>query len=61
MKKKIAIARGDGIGPEVVDEGIKIMKTLQKFSDYQFDFIETPLGGQVLKDTGTNLPQKSKN
>ncbi len=59
MKKKIAIARGDGIGPEVVAEGIKIMKTLQKFSDYQFDFIETPLGGQVLKDTGTNLPQKS--
>ena len=59
MKKKIAIARGDGIGPEVVAEGIKIMKTLQKYSDYQFDFVETPLGGQVLIDTGTNLPQKS--
>ena len=59
MKKKIAIARGDGIGPEVVAEGIKIMKILEKYSDYQFEFIETPLGGQVLKDTGTNLPQKS--
>ncbi|QEE15332.1 isocitrate/isopropylmalate dehydrogenase family protein [Promethearchaeum syntrophicum] len=59
MKKKIALARGDGIGPEVVAEGIKIMKTLQKYSDYQFEFVETPLGGQVLIDTGTNLPQKS--
>jgi len=59
IKKKIAIARGDGIGPEVVAEGIKIMKILENFSDYHFEFIETPLGGQVLKDTGTNLPQKS--
>ena len=59
MKKKIAIARGDGIGPEVVAEGIKILKILQKYSDYQFELVETPLGGQVLIDTGTNLPQKS--
>ncbi|GAF85876.1 unnamed protein product, partial [marine sediment metagenome] len=28
MKKTIAITRGDGCGPEVVNEGIKILKTV---------------------------------
>lgn len=58
-RKIIAIAKGDGVGPEVVQEGMKIMKLLEKYSDFSFDFVETPLGGQVLKETGTNLPSKS--
>jgi 3-isopropylmalate dehydrogenase len=59
MKKKIAIAKGDGIGPDVVNEGLKIMDTIAKFSDYQFEYIETPMGGNVWKEFGTSLPDQS--
>jgi len=59
MKKIIAITRGDGCGPEVVNEGIKILKIISQFTDYEFDYIDAPAGGGVWKEFGTNLPEKS--
>ena len=59
MKKIIAIMRGDGCGPEVVNEGIKILKTISKFTDYEFEFNDAPAGGEVWKKYGTNLPEQS--
>jgi 3-isopropylmalate dehydrogenase len=59
MKKIIAITRGDGCGPEVVNEGIKILKTVSDFTDYDFEFKDAPAGGEVWKVFGTNLPEKS--
>ena len=59
MKKIIAITRGDGCGPEVVNEGIKILKIVSEFTDYDFDFKDAPAGGEVWKEFGTNLPKKS--
>ena len=59
MKKTIAITRGDGCGPEVVNEGIKILKTVSDFTDYEFEFNEAPAGGEVWKKHGVNLPEKS--
>jgi len=59
MKKTIAITRGDGCGPEVVNEGIKILKIVSEFTDYDFEFKDAPAGGEVWKVFGTNLPEKS--
>ena len=59
MKKIIAITRGDGCGPEVVNEGIKILKIVSEFTDYDFEFRDAPAGGEVWKKYGTNLPEKS--
>ena len=59
MKKIIAITKGDGVGPEVVDEGIKILNTISKYSDFEFELKEAPAGGNVWKHYGTNLPEKS--
>ncbi len=59
MKKIIAITRGDGCGPEVVNEGIKILKIVLEFTDYDFEFKDAPAGGEVWKEFGTNLPEKS--
>ncbi|MFX0009518.1 MAG: isocitrate/isopropylmalate dehydrogenase family protein [Candidatus Hermodarchaeota archaeon] len=59
MKKVIAITRGDGCGPEVVDEAIKILKIVSDFTDFDFKFLEAPAGGKVWKKYGTNLPEKS--
>lgn len=59
MKKLIAITRGDGVGPEVVNEGLKILKIISDYSDFEFEFQEAPAGGNVYKKHGTNLPDKS--
>ncbi|EKN63254.1 tartrate dehydrogenase [Schinkia azotoformans] len=42
---KIAVIAGDGIGPEVVDEGIKVMKKVAELDDrFQFEFTYFPWG-----------------
>ena len=58
-KKIIAITRGDGIGPEVVNEGLKILKTIAEFTEFTFEFRDSPAGGEVYKKYGENLPEKS--
>ena len=59
MKKKIALVKGDGIGPEVVNEGIKILRTIEEHTDYEFEFKEAPMGGEIWKKGGESLPQSS--
>lgn len=59
MKKIIALTPGDGIGPEVVNEGVKILKIIDEFSDYDFEFRDAPAGGKIWKETGVSLPKKS--
>ena len=59
MKKIIAVTKGDGCGPEVVNEGIKVLNTIKEYSDYDFELKEAPAGGEVWKKLGTNLPEKS--
>ncbi|MEJ2294504.1 MAG: 3-isopropylmalate dehydrogenase [Candidatus Lokiarchaeota archaeon] len=59
MEKIIAITKGDGIGPEVVEEGIKILKIIAEYSDFEFIFKDAPAGGSAFKQYGNNLPQKS--
>lgn len=59
MKAQIAITKGDGVGPEVVEEGMKILKTVEKYSDLSFEFKEAPAGGKVWKEMGQSLPDKT--
>ncbi|MHA1641859.1 MAG: isocitrate/isopropylmalate dehydrogenase family protein [Promethearchaeota archaeon] len=61
MRKKIAITKGDGIGPEVINEGIKILNVIQNYTDHEFELIEAPAGGMIWKEYGENLPEKSFN
>lgn len=61
MKKVISVTKGDGIGPEVVDEGLKTLKCVSEFTDMEFEFKEAPAGGAVWKQCGESLPEKSFN
>ena len=38
----IAVIRGDGIGIEVVEEGIKVLQQVSNNHDFQFNFKEFP-------------------
>jgi 3-isopropylmalate dehydrogenase len=52
----ISVIPGDGTGPEVVSEGIKILETVAEKCDFSLNFIEYNLGGEHFKATGEVLP-----
>jgi 3-isopropylmalate dehydrogenase len=58
-EKIIAVTRGDGVGPEVVNEGLKILDVIANLTDFNFEFKDAPAGGEVYKKLGNNLPEKS--
>lgn len=53
---KIAVMGGDGTGPEVVNEGVKVLKAVGKSLNLSFDWIPYDLGGERYKRTGEILP-----
>ena len=59
MKLKIAVLPGDGIGPEVTDEAIKVLKAIAMEFDHTFLFEEAPVGAIAIDKTGDPLPQET--
>jgi len=59
MKKIISVCRGDGVGPEVVNEGVKVLEIVSGYTEFDFEFKEAPAGGEVWKKFGNNLPEQS--
>jgi 3-isopropylmalate dehydrogenase len=52
----IAVIPGDGTGPEVVREGIKVLKTAAAKCGFGLDFTPYPWGGDHYRETGEILP-----
>lgn len=55
----IAVIPGDGTGPEVVAEGIKVLNAVQKESDFTLDYEEFNFGGERYLETGEILPESA--
>lgn len=53
---KIAVMPGDGTGPEVVNEGLKVLKAVAAAEFISFDLFHYDLGGERYKKTGEILP-----
>ena len=53
---KVAVIRGDGIGIEVVEEGLKVLKEVSTGHGFQIDFQEFPWGSDYYKETGVMMP-----
>ena len=56
MEYKIALIRGDGIGPEVVGEAVKVMETVGAKFGHKFDFVDVMLGGCAIDAVGKSYP-----
>ena len=54
---KIAVVPGDGTGPEVVAEGIKVLKAAASKFGFSMDFTQFPWGGEHYLATGEILPE----
>lgn len=59
MHAKITLLSGDGIGPEVVAEGVKILKVIGAKFGHTFEFTEALAGGIAIDQTGNPLPDES--
>jgi len=57
MKYEIAVLPGDGIGPEVMDEGIKVLQTIGKKFGHQFKLHRGLVGGVAIDKTGKALTE----
>ncbi len=53
---RIAVIPGDGTGPEVVREGLKVLSAAGKLFDIRFEFTELDYGGERYLKTGEALP-----
>ncbi len=60
MKKyNISVIKGDGIGPEIVDEAIKVLDTVAGACDFSFEYKEYLMGGIAIDETGVPLPNET--
>ena len=58
--KKIAILAGDGIGPEIMAEGIKVLNVIEARNDINFDLVEAPFGATAWFSHGSSFPDETK-
>ena len=54
---KIVTLPGDGIGPDIVREAVKVMNRIGELYGHKFDIIEKRMGGIAIDMDGTSLPQ----
>lgn len=55
----ISIIKGDGIGPEIVNEAIKVLNVVGKKFDIDFKYKEYLMGGCAIDECGNPLPQET--
>jgi 3-isopropylmalate dehydrogenase len=56
QERNIAVLPGDGIGPEVIRQAIKVLRAVSEKFQQHFAFSEFPIGGAALKKFGEPLP-----
>src|SRR5688572_23279291 len=59
--RKIAVIGGDGTGPEVATEGVKVLKAVAKLEKLEFELTDLDWGGDRYLRTGEPLPDDGLN
>ena len=60
MKKyKICLIKGDGIGPEIIDEAVKVLDAIASCEEFDFVYEEALMGGCAYDITGDPLPNET--
>ena len=58
--KKIALLSGDGIGPEVIRESVKVLDVFSSNSDIKFSYYNAPIGAEAIDKYENPFPKKTK-
>ena len=59
MKLHFALLRGDGIGPEIVDSAVRVLKHIAPKFGHEFSFTPYLIGGAALDEVGVPLPKET--
>ncbi len=59
MHKNIAVLAGDGIGPEIITEAIKVLQVVAKKYHHSFTYEHALMGAVAIDETGNPLPDKT--
>lgn len=59
MKKQIAVLPGDGIGAEVAESAISVLKVVSEKFGHEFEFKKGLIGGCAIDENGTPLPDET--
>lgn len=57
MNKNIAVIRGDGIGPEIVNQAILVLDKIAELYDHTFTYTDVDMGGCAIDKYDDPLPQ----
>ena len=57
MNKNIAVIRGDGIGPEIVGEAIRVLDRVAELYGHSFNYTDVDMGGCAIDKWGDPLPE----
>jgi 3-isopropylmalate dehydrogenase len=60
MIKSIAVLEGDGIGPEITREGLKVLDTIAEKFGHKFNYNKAPFGAGSYFENGYPFPEKTK-
>src|SRR5215212_9961172 len=59
MRLKIAVLPGDGIGPEVTEQAVRVLRVAADAGGHEFEFHEAAVGGAAIELTGSPLPTRT--
>ena len=59
MKYNIALLKGDGIGPEIVDSAVRVLEAVGKKYGHEFNFTPYDIGGAAIDKYGIPLPEET--
>ena len=59
MEKTITVIRGDGIGPEIVNQAIRVLDRIAEKFGHTFHYQDILAGGCAIDAYGTSLPKES--
>ncbi len=59
MKLNIALLKGDGIGPEIVDSAVRVLSLVGEKYGHEFTFTPYLIGGCAIDATGAPLPEET--
>src|SRR6267378_6636697 len=59
MKARIAVLGGDGIGPEVITEGLRCLEAIGSSFGHEFTLTQLPFGGAAIDACGDPLPSST--
>ena len=58
MEKNITVLKGDGIGPEIVDQAIKVLDAVCEKYSHKFNYTEVDIGGCSIDKYGVPITEE---